>query len=320
MQLGLATLILSAVSHPDLFQPALSALWSSLYQSAFYRASTFETFLTVLSYGLIEPRYTRKFAHSPSLRIDLRERGTSRSASSEGANNATTKGNSPQLPKMKRPSKRLGEIFTYIAPLLLLDLTLIKKFSGVPVEDIRTAGGYSAVPSKNIDASFLFVTVHNFSWASPVQLVRALPHEPPTSRRLVIEVISSFFIYDTLFFLAHVGFHRISALQPYHLPHHTHQEIHPQVTNKLSITERLSLVLLANFSLNVIGSHVLSRTIFVPVFVWLLVEAHCGMDLPLGYEKILPKGWGSGAKEHSRHHRTGRGSYAPFFTWWDMGL
>ena len=43
-------------------------------------------------------------------------------------------------------------------------------------------------------------------------------------------------------------------------------------------------MLLANFSVNVIGSHVLMRTVFMPVFVWLLVEIHSGLE--------LPKGWG----------------------------
>ena len=90
-------------------------------------------------------------------------------------------------------------------------------------------------------------------------------------------------------------------------------QINPQVTNQLSIPERLGLVLLANFSLNIIGSHVLTRTIFVPVFVWLLVEVHCGMDLPWAYDKILPRGWGGGARKHAMHHRTGEAGFEPFF-------
>jgi cholesterol 25-hydroxylase len=62
---------------------------------------------------------------------------------------------------------------------------------------------------------------------------------------------------------------------------------------------------------------VLTRTIFVPVFVWLLVEIHCGMDLPWGYDKILPPGWGGGARKHMNHHRTGKGGFEPFFCVWD---
>jgi len=44
------------------------------------------------------------------------------------------------------------------------------------------------------------------------------------------------------------------------MAHHSHAELNPQITNQLDIGERLGLVLLANFSLNIIGSHVLTRT------------------------------------------------------------
>ena len=51
----------------------------------------------------------------------------------------------PKAPKMRRPSKRMGELVTYAAPLLLMDFTMIKKFAGVPVSDIRQSGGYRSL-------------------------------------------------------------------------------------------------------------------------------------------------------------------------------
>lgn len=51
--------------------------------------------------------------------------------------------------------------------------------------------------------------------------------------------------------------------------------------------------------------------------MWLLVEIHSGMDLPWGYEKVLPEGWGGGASKHASHHRNGEGGLEPFFQWWD---
>ena len=142
--------------------------------------------------------------------------------------------------------------------------------------------------------------------------------ESPSSRRLAIELIASFFIYDTMFFLFHLSLHIIPPFRRWHATHHSHDaQLHPQVTNQLSIFERLGLVMLANFSLNVIGAHVLTRTLFVPIFVWLLVEIHSGMDLPWGYEKVLPQGWGGGARKHMRHHNVGEGGFEPFFCWWD---
>lgn len=62
-------------------------------------------------------------------------------------------------------------------------------------------------------------------------------------------------------------------------------------------------MLLANFSVNVNGSHVLTRPL-VPAFVWLLVEIHSGLE--------LPKGWGGGARKHWMHHRGGEGFLSLF--------
>lgn len=75
--------------------------------------------------------------------------------------------------------------------------------------------------------------------------------------------------------------------------------------------------MLANLSLNVIGAHVMTRTLFVPIFVWLLVEIHSGMDLPWAYDKVLPRGWGGGAEKHMAHHSGKENGYEPFFCWWD---
>ncbi|MCJ1413087.1 hypothetical protein MMC19_007189 [Ptychographa xylographoides] len=264
---------------------------------------------------IIEPLYTFKFGRNPDMRIDVR-----------GSKHRTAGNQQPKIPKMRRPSKRMGEMFVYTAPLLLLDFTMIKKFAGVPLVDIRSSGGYpplfenNSSDSQQISPNFLSPTVHNFKLDAPLQLIRALPFEPPSSRRLILELIVAFFLYDSLFFFIHVAFHRIPLLAKIHQPHHAHTEMHPQVTNKLSIIERLSLVLLANFSLNIIGSHVLTRTAFVPFFVYLLVDVHSGLDLAWGYDKIMPYGWGAGSKLHAVHHRTGGGGFAPFFGWWDHAL
>ena len=299
-------IVLTAIIFPSLYQPILSQLWRFLSSNSLYRFSGFETLETIFCYIVIEPLYTFRFTQNPSLRIDVRHKTVGRF----GPDN-------PKWPVMKRPSKRLMEIVTYAAPLLTLDFTLIKKFADVPVEDIRQSGGYSRHSDGRIGGFFLAPTLHNFSLNSPLQLVRALPSEAPSSRRLAIELIAAFFIYDSLFFFIHIAFHKLPFLRQIHWPHHRHAEMNPQVTNKLSITERVSLILLANFALNIIRSHVLTRTAFVPCFVYLLVEVHSGLDLPWAYDKILPSGWGAGSEKHAHHHRVGEGYYQPFFSWWD---
>lgn len=339
-RLVLGTLLCVSVFLPSLLQPSLTRLYSHLYHSPFYRFSGFETIETILCYGIIEVLFTYKFGRNPHLRIDAR--GPRRESTSTSVDeNGSTVTSKPKIPKMRRPSKRWREMLVYAAPLLLMDFTMIKKFAGVPVSDIRASGNYHDASSLHyfddqtpkpttlhsitsttdkIHPSFLLPTLHNFTLSSPLQLTRALPPIYPTPRRLALELIASFLIYDTLFFIFHLALHRLPPLTRIHKPHHAHPEIHPQITNRLSIPERLSLVLLANFSLNIIGSHVLTRTLFVPVFVFLLVEIHSGLDLGWGYEKILPRGWGSGARAHAWHHRTGQGGLAPFFAWWDAAL
>ncbi|KAL9005228.1 MAG: hypothetical protein Q9188_001988 [Gyalolechia gomerana] len=298
----LLLLLGSSIVSPDLYQPALDFLYTSLRHSSIYTASTFETWWTVFIYAVFEVSYTYRFAHNPQLRLVNRNSG---SASSK------------PIPKMRRPKNRVIEGFTYIGPLLLLDLTLIKKYGGVAVQDMALSGNYDlSSVTKTIHGTFLAPTLHNFTLSSPLQTRRALPVAPATSRELALQLAASLFIYDALFFGFHLILHTPFFLT-IHSHHHNHREINPQITNQLDIFERLGLVLLANFSLNIIGSHVLTRTLFVMVFVWLLVDIHSGMDLAWGYDKLLPEGWASGSKRHSVHHRLGSRYYEPFFNWWD---
>ena len=306
---------------PTLFQPALDGLYAYLQRSSIYTSSTFETWWTVILYAWIESWYIYVFSRRPDLRLAVQKE-----------QDATK-----PLPEMTEPRHRLREGLTYITPLLLMDLTMIKKFAGVPVQDMARSGNYhitTTLPSSSysfsasndttlttpsIPSTYLSPTLHNFTLSSPLQTRRALPPSAPTTRQLVLQLTLAFLIYDSLFFLFHLSLHKLPlpALTRIHRPHHSHAEIHPQVTNQLDVVERLGLVMLANFSLNVVRAHVLTRTVFVVVFVWLLVEIHCGMDLMWGYDKILPRGWASGSRGHSKHHRNGEGHYEPFFCWWD---
>lgn len=307
----LVTLAGSAILFPGLFQPFLDYTWTSLKSNRLYKFSTFETIWTVFCYAAIEPWMTFIFLQHPEWRLAAKSKKTDNLSRPRG---------------MRRPSRRMLEGLTYVAPLLLLDLTMIKKFADVPLEDMLISGNYdpniaqSRCTGNVCQSYFLMPSLHNFTLSSPLQTQRALPEAAPSSRRLALELIFSFVIYDAVFFAFHLGLHVLPGLRSLHAPHHKHAEIHPQITNQLHISERLGLVLLANFSLNVIKSHVLTRTLFVPLFVWLLVEIHSGLDLPWGYDKMLPTGWGGGAKKHARHHASGEGGFEPYFEWCDATL
>jgi cholesterol 25-hydroxylase len=108
-----------------------------------------------------------------------------------------------------------------------------------------------------------------------------LPLEAPTSRRLVVELVATFLIYDAIFLLFHIALYKILSLRNFHAPHHAHYaHLNPQLTDKTSCVERRGLVLLVNFSLNIIKSHVLTRTLFAPMFEWLFVEYILGRTFP----------------------------------------
>ena len=316
----LGTLFVSAIAFPNFYQPLLTTSWQWLRHNPLYRLSTFETIWTVFLYSVIEVSMTVVFLRYPEWRFALQENKKQGDVSK-----------APKPHGMRRPSRRWGEAVTYMIPLFLMDLTMIKKFADVSLTAMLESGNYhdaataataatavtANVSTPNYRSTFLVPTLHNMTLSSPLQTQRALPELPPTSRRTALELAASFFLYDALFFLFHLSLHILPYIKSFHAPHHRHAEIHPQVTNQLHVFERLGLVLLANFSLNIIGSHVFTRTLFVPVFVWLLVELHSGLDLPWGYEKVLPRGWGGGARKHALHHARGGGGYEPYFTWWD---
>ena len=302
-RLFLGLTLASALAFPASYQRFLDSTYAYLLTSSLYRASTFETFWTVVIYAVIEPIYTYRYGHNPQLRLAVQREGNP----------------AKHIPKMRRPQKRIKEGLIYIAPLLLLDLTMIKKFGGVSVTDMALSGNYDP-NNVSMRGNFLAPSLHRFTLASPLQTTRALPATAPTSRQLVFQLATSIVIYDTVFFFFHLALHKLPMLSKIHSMHHKHGEINPQITNQLDVFERLGLVLLANFSLNIIGSHVLTRTLFVPMFVWLLVDIHSGLDQEWGYDKLLPAQWAAGSRRHSHHHQYGTRYYEPFFNWWDNAL
>jgi len=88
---------------PCAFQPFLSRLYAFLYDFSFYCFSGFETVETVLCYIIIEPLYTYKFGRNQHIRIGMRGHKLQK----------TNKGK-PKVPKMRWPSKRMGELVTML--------------------------------------------------------------------------------------------------------------------------------------------------------------------------------------------------------------
>lgn len=125
-------------------------------------------------------------------------------------------------------ARRLRELVEYAAPLLALDLVLVKKFAGVPRETIIRSGGYPLPSSVHANSSmgrwvrdgvtqieirptWKVPTLHHFSWASPVQLTRALPLGAPSSREITLGIVTALFLYDFYFYLPHIALHKVGA-------------------------------------------------------------------------------------------------------------
>ena len=188
----------------------------------------------------------------------------------------------------------LKEAVVYAAPFLLLDTFAVKKYSGVDPREWE-----------HRRASF-------------IQYTRALPTSPPTVGQIVFHLIGAFIIYDALFFIVHFACHKNMFLYKHiHAKHHDHEILTSRVSNRMTVSERIGLVLCANESLKLMGSHPLTRLAFVPILLYWLMENHLGYDLPWGLDKIVPLGLIGGSKRHYQHHINGQRHYEPFFTYID---
>jgi len=216
----LLVLLSTSILFPTLYQPLLDNVWQLLRSWSVYRWSTWETLLTVFSYSAIEVPMTVAFMQHPEWRI---------------AHEGKAQQDEPlKKPKgMRRPSRRGYEALVYVLPLLTLDLTLIKKFADVSLEAMLRSGNYDPFVAGH-KSTFLVPSLHNFTLASPLQTQRALPISAPSIRRLVLELVASMVIYDALFFVFHLSMHMLPVLRTWHRAHHSHAEIHPQVSDKIS--------------------------------------------------------------------------------------
>lgn len=190
----------------------------------------------------------------------------------------------------------IKQAILYMSPLMLLDTVMVKKYGGVGID-----------PEIWVEKR-----------KSLIQTTRALPTDSVSVLTITAQLFASFVLYDALFFGFHLLLHRNYFLYKHiHKYHHDHEMIHGHVTNQLTIAERITLVLTANFALKVFNSHPFTRTIFIPIFIGILVENHTGYDMPFGYHRIAPFGIIGGSVKHFQHHMNGKRCYEPIFTYLD---
>ncbi|KAK3592904.1 hypothetical protein CHS0354_004131 [Potamilus streckersoni] len=191
----------------------------------------------------------------------------------------------------------IQEAVWYVTPLMILDTFVVKKYCGVDPK--------------------IWIEKSN-DW---IQITRALPNKAPSVIQVIFQLVISILLYDAIFFFIHLILHKNLFLYKYvHAYHHDHGDINPFVTNQLTVSERLVLVLSANFCLKIFSSHPLTRTIFVPIFVFLLIDNHTGYDLPIGLHRLVPFDIIGGPVKHTAHHTQGSRCYQPFLTYLDKLL
>lgn len=191
----------------------------------------------------------------------------------------------------------IWEAVEYCSPLMLLDTFHVKHYAGVTNEVIER---------KRLDF---------------IQITRALPESPPLVEDMVRHLLVALFFYDLLFFLQHYTFHKVPYLyRKFHKKHHTHPIVNVKVTNRLHVVERLALILSANFGLKIQGAHPLTRSLFIIVFIVMLIDNHSGYEFPWGYHKIIPAGLVAGPRKHYLHHVYSDRSYQPILTYIDYFL
>ncbi|XP_013416672.1 cholesterol 25-hydroxylase-like [Lingula anatina] len=184
----------------------------------------------------------------------------------------------------------------YMAPLALLDTFMVKHYKGCGIDP-------------------MVWKIKRQTW---VQTTRALPAEPPSVALIPIHIVCALVVFDMFFFLVHYSLHKNAWLyKTFHALHHDHATVDIHVTNQLTVVERIVLILSANEGLKIVNSHPLTRAIYVPIFLWLLMENHCVYDWPWGLDKLVPFGLMGGPARHFAHHVQGSGNYAPFFTYLD---
>ena len=194
----------------------------------------------------------------------------------------------------RAPLEQVTDVLYYTGPLMILDTFIVKKYCGVEP---------AIWEEKRKD------------W---IQSTRALPSDAPSIFEIFYQLVLSIIVYDFLFFCCHFALHKNYFLYRYiHKYHHDHETVHVHVTGQLSVSERLVLVLSANFALKLFNSHPLTRTIFIPIFMGLLIDNHSGYDMPFGIHRLIPFGIAGGSVKHYEHHMTGKRAYQPIFTYLD---
>ncbi|KAG5280849.1 hypothetical protein AALO_G00064710 [Alosa alosa] len=143
-----------------------------------------------------------------------------------------------------------------------------------------------------------------------------LPEKAPSCLLALAEILLCLLMFDTFFYIWHLLMHRVPWLfQKVHRAHHLNHSMFALAAQDASITELVSLQIMALVSAALVHCHPLSEALFHLLNTYLAIDDHCGYDLPWALHHLLP--CFSGARYHQAHHQRYKGNYAPYFRHWD---
>jgi len=132
------------------------------------------------------------------------------------------------------------------------------------------------------------------------------------------QIFAGLFLYDFFFWFGHVAMHKLSpeVYRFTHGKHHINAEVRASDTVRLTMFEEVVDVMCSIAALRLLHAHPISRSLYNIVITFLLVELHCGYDMPWSPQNLFPQVF-SGSRRHHVHHRSGRVYFGKFFRWMD---
>ena len=148
---------------------------------------------------------------------------------------------------------------------------------------------------------------------------RVLPTGAITIYALLLEVVAGLLLYDLFFFLGHCFvLHRFRwVFEKVHGKHHSTAIIKAPDSIRHTFVDGTWDVLCSVLALNLLRAHPFSRSVYNCVAIALIVEAHCGYNMPHMLHNVLPRNWIAGPVVHDLHHRLGVVNFQKFFTYLD---
>ena len=167
------------------------------------------------------------------------------------------------------------------------------------------------------------------------------PADAPSVLRMVTEVAFSVWAYDFVFWWIHASWHAtfpvdestlwgrvVRRWRSWHLQHHDHYKLASEPLHPMATFHHHFLDAAGQVGINILVQqiplgflfpgprHKLSKVLHNVAVTYLLVEAHCGFDLPWMSHRLFPALFG-GSVRHQIHHQHGTVYFHQFFRYLD---